>query len=156
MAIINMNNYGIVRGRLTRDPKVITNNGGTTYLFTVAVDRGYTDSQGRKVADFVPFRGFVADGKKIGAYSYLTKGKEVEVGYEVESYTQMVNGQVRYGISLNVVPGGIKLGASARNSDSDDEAGYQPTRNTVKGNDQALNDAINKIKNAKDDLDLDI
>lgn len=154
MAIINMNNYGTVRGRLTRDPKVITNNGGTTYLFTVAVDRGYTDSQGRKVADFVPFRGFVADGKKIGAYSYLTKGKEVEVGYEVESYTQMVNGQVRYGISLNVVPGGIKLGASARNSDSDDEVGYQPTR--TKSNDQALNDAINKIKNAKDDLDLDI
>lgn len=155
MAIINMNNYGTVRGRLTRDPKVITNNGGTTYLFTVATDRGYLDKQGRKAVDFVPLRGFVADGKKPGAYSYLTKGKEVEVGYEVESYTQMVNGQARYGISLNVVPGGIKLGASARSSDSNSDE--EPDREyAAKRNDPALNDAINKIKHAKDDLDLDI
>lgn len=163
MTMINMNNTCFVHGRLTRDPKVITRNSGTTYLFTVAAERGYTNEKGEKVADYVPLVGFVQDGKSTGAYKYLEKGKEVMVRYEAESYKQMVNGKPKYGISLRVVPGGITLGASAKNeasqdvqNDIQDPFAGQDVSNGAETNFDAdnkdLNDAIKKIQAGKDSL----
>lgn len=109
---INMSNYGVIEGRLTRDPQVIKNNGGTTYLFTVATDRDYTDKSGNRPTDFVSLKGFVAKGRNVGPYAYLEKGKQVKVSYDVQSYREVKNGETIYGMTLHV--NDIRLGNSPK------------------------------------------
>ena len=49
-----MNNCNFV-GRLTKEPELkATSSGKSVCNFSIAVDRGYKDSQGNRVADFIP------------------------------------------------------------------------------------------------------
>lgn len=72
-----MNNISII-GRLTRDPETKTStNGAVVTTFTVAVDRNFTASNGKKETDFIPvvtWRGLAETCGK-----YLAKGKQVGV-----------------------------------------------------------------------------
>lgn len=106
MASTNFNNYGILQGRVVRDPKAFTNNGGTAYVFTLAIDRNYTDKSGKTPTDFVDVKGFVSkaaqEAGKGRVYDYIKKGNTVQVAFTVESFVKAVNGDTEYGRTLRV------------------------------------------------------
>lgn len=106
MASINFNNYGILEGRVVRDPKAFTNNGGTAYVFTLAIDRNYTDKSGKTPTDFVDVKGFVSksaqEAGKGRVYDYIKKGNTVQVAFTVESFVKANNGDTEYGRTLRV------------------------------------------------------
>lgn len=106
MASTNFNNYGILEGRVVRDPKAFTNNGGTAYVFTLAIDRNYTDKSGKTPTDFVDVKGFVSkaaqEAGKGRVYDYIKKGNTVQVAFTVESFVKANNGDTEYGRTLRV------------------------------------------------------
>lgn len=106
MSTINFNNYGILEGRVVRDPKAFDNNGGTAYMFTLAIDRNYTDKNGKTPTDFVDVKGFVSNTAKTAGkgrvYDYIKKGNTVQVAFTVESFVKTVNGANEYGRTLRI------------------------------------------------------
>lgn len=77
----------ILLGRLTKDPEVkYTNNDKVVCLFTLAVDRPYTNQQGKREADFI---NVVLWGKQAETFgNYFTKGQRalVEGRLQLRSY----------------------------------------------------------------------
>ncbi len=73
-----MLNRVILIGRLTRDPELkYTSNGRPVSTFTLAVDRGFTNQQGEREADFIPI---VAWNKLAETIAHnLVKGRLVAV-----------------------------------------------------------------------------
>lgn len=69
----------VLVGRLTRDPetKILEDSEKVLAKFTLAVDRGYKNSNGEKEVDFIPV---VFWGKKAEIISkYLKKGKLISL-----------------------------------------------------------------------------
>lgn len=89
-----MLNRVILIGRLTRDPELkYTPNGKAVATFTLAVDRGFTNQQGEREADFIPI---VAWNKRAENCSkYLAKGSlvAVEGKLRVRSYEAKEGGR---------------------------------------------------------------
>lgn len=77
----------ILLGRLTKDPEVkYTNNDKVVCLFTLAVDRPYTNQQGKREADFI---NVVLWGKQAEIFgNYFSKGQRalVEGRLQIRSY----------------------------------------------------------------------
>lgn len=77
----------ILLGRLTKDPEVkYTNNDKVVCLLTLAVDRPYTNQQGKREADFI---NVVLWGKQAETFgNYFSKGQRalVEGRLQIRSY----------------------------------------------------------------------
>lgn len=77
----------VLLGRLTKDPEVkYTNTGKVVCLFTLAVDRPYTNQQGQREADFI---NIVLWGKQAETFgNYFSKGQRalVEGRLQIRSY----------------------------------------------------------------------
>lgn len=104
--MINMNNFGILRGRLTDDPQVYPNsNGSKKILFIVAVQNNYvTTSTGKKGSQFIPVEVFISkDAEGIGPYANIHKGDKVSLmfGLKNNNYTDK-NGNKHYGITVDI------------------------------------------------------
>lgn len=80
-----LNNVNLI-GRLTKDPELkYTQNGKAVTTFTLAVNRGYTNAQGEREADFIPI---VAWGKIAeNCATYLGKGSLVAVEGRIQVRT---------------------------------------------------------------------
>ena len=76
----NIRNYGIVTGRLTRDPAVYNNNDGSRKIrFTVAAQDHFTDGDGNRGSQFIPLEAFIpARQQGNGPYDYLDCGDLVQ------------------------------------------------------------------------------
>jgi single-strand DNA-binding protein len=77
-------NKAIFTGNLTRDPetKVMT-NGKARCMFTLAVSRTYTNSQGQREADFITVIGYEKNAELV--QKYLSKGRKVLVETHVKT-----------------------------------------------------------------------
>ena len=84
---MNSNNFGLARGRLTRNPLVFTNKDGSRKVkFTLALQDNYVGKDGMRGSQFVSFDGFVqADKQDNGVYDLLHQGDLVTVHYTVRS-----------------------------------------------------------------------
>ncbi|MFD7661263.1 single-stranded DNA-binding protein [Streptomyces sp. NPDC059788] len=80
----NPNSTASVIGRAANDPKVFENKDGSKkVMLTVFVERGYTDSQGNRISDALPFEAFVrAQTTGIGPFAHVHRGDLVALGYE--------------------------------------------------------------------------
>lgn len=91
-----MNNACLV-GRLTKDPelKYIPSSGTAVATFVIAVDREYTNKEGKKETDFIPVE--VMGKSAEYCASYITKGRLVSLKGEirVDSYTDKKTGEKR-------------------------------------------------------------
>lgn len=96
---MNQRNFGIVEGRLTREPKVFTNSDGSKkVVLTLAARRNYKNNDGKIDSDFVALEAFVSPNTKgNGVYDYMHKGDLVGAEYTVRtgSYTDK-NGEEQY------------------------------------------------------------
>ena len=74
----------VLLGRLTKDPEVkYTNTGKVVCLFTLAVDRPYTNQQGQREADFI---NIVLWGKQAETFgNYFSKGQRQKYPHGVSS-----------------------------------------------------------------------
>lgn len=84
---MNSNNFGLARGRLTRNPLVFTNKDGSRKVkFTLALQDNYVGKDGKRGSQFIDFNGFIpADKQKNGVYDLIRQGDLVCVHYTVRS-----------------------------------------------------------------------
>lgn len=81
-----MLNVCALQGRLGRDPEIRqTTTGKQVATFTLAVDRGRRDANGKSVADWIPVIAWERAAEF--AYKWLTKGQMVAVDGRLQSRT---------------------------------------------------------------------
>lgn len=81
-----MLNVCALQGRLARDPELRqTTTGKQVATFTLAVDRGRKDANGKSVADWIPVIAWERAAEF--AYKWLTKGQTVAVDGRLQSRT---------------------------------------------------------------------
>lgn len=101
----NIRNYGIVTGRLTKDPVFYSNSDGSQKVkFTVAAQDHFTDGEGNRGSQFLPLEAFIpASQKGNGVYGYMNKGDLVSCSYSVQNnnYTDK-DGRAVYELALLV------------------------------------------------------
>lgn len=113
-------------GRLTRDPELrSTGSGISVCTFTLAVNRRFTNAEGKRETDFIPI--VVWRGLADNCAKYLRKGSQASVAgmLQVRSYDK--DGQRRY--VTEVVAEEVEF-LSRSESSSDRESGFgQPDDN---------------------------
>lgn len=92
---MNIRNYGISEGRVSKAPVTFRNQDGSVkVMLTVAVQDNYAGKDGNKGTQFINFEGFVrkdkvkvdANGKEqLGVYDYIHKGDLIGIQYEVRT-----------------------------------------------------------------------
>ena len=86
---MNMKNFGVVSGRLTRDIEIKTNEAGIARGYiNVAVDRNFKNKDGEYDTDFLSFSVFGKTAEFAG--KYFKKGSAIQVQFTVRSYTKEV------------------------------------------------------------------
>lgn len=96
-----MNNCNFI-GRLTKDPELKTTANGNKYInFSIAVDRGYKDSKGDKIVDFIPCIAWDPMASTIA--EYFKKGNLIGIVGRMESRSYEDNGNKRTAYSIVVV-----------------------------------------------------
>lgn len=101
----NMRNFGIVTGRLTKDPTFYENRDGSRKVrFTVAAQDQFTDREGNRNSQFIPLEAFIpASQQGNGAYAYMNQGDLVSCSYTVQNNNYRDrNGETVYGLALLV------------------------------------------------------
>ena len=104
--MMNLSNYGIVTGRLVKDPAVYTNaDGSRKTKITIATQNNYRNSQtGEKEAQFLPLEYFTpADRDDLQVFNYMYKGDKVTIQYTLKNvqYTDTENRKV-YSLVLQI------------------------------------------------------
>lgn len=109
-----MLNICALQGRLARDPELRqTTTGKQVATFTMAVDRGRKDANGKSVADWIPVIAWERAAEF--AYKWLTKGQMVAVDGRLQSRTYTAkDGTSR--TALEVVAAGINFCGSKADS----------------------------------------
>jgi single-strand DNA-binding protein len=107
-------------GRLTRDPELRTTGSGISVCtFTLAVNRRFANSDGKREADFISV--VVWRGLADNCAKYLRKGSQAAVAGSLQVRTYDKDGQKRY--VTEVVAEDVEfLGSSS--SSQDRESGY--------------------------------
>lgn len=140
-----MLNKVVLIGRLTRDPELRYTSGGIAVTrFTLAVDRGYTNQQGERGADFIPI--VVWRGQAESSAKYLSKGRLVAVAGRIQTGSyDTPDGQRRY--TTEVVADDVRFlewgeGNTGRGSEAggaqDSYDDHTPGFNPLEGGDDEL------------------
>lgn len=101
---MNLNNFGIVNGRMAKDPKVFTNSDGSRkVMVSVATQHDYKGKDGKRGVDYIQLEAFLpADKEGNGAFDYLHKGDRVAFQYTVRQNVFEKNGETIYSQVLNI------------------------------------------------------
>lgn len=97
----NMRNFGIVTGRLTKDPDFHDNRDGSRKIrFTIAAQNQFADKDGKRGSQFIPLEAFIpAKQNGNGVYGYLEQGDLVSCSYTLQNNNYKdKNGEMVYGI----------------------------------------------------------
>lgn len=100
---MNISNYGVIEGRLAKDPKVFTNSDGSRkVMITVAAQRNYKNKDGQRETDFIQLEHYLPATKEgNGAYDILKKGDTAAFQYTVRPNNyEDANGNMHYGQCL--------------------------------------------------------
>lgn len=84
---MNQRNFGIVEGRLTKDPVIFTNSDGSRkVMLTVAARDNFRGNDGKHGTQFVNLEAFISKNQAgNGVYAYMHKGDMVGLHYTVRS-----------------------------------------------------------------------
>ena len=104
--MMNLSNYGMLTGRLAKDPLVFDNKDGSRKIkLTLAVQNNYRNSKtGEYEAQFIPVEAFIPSGKTgLGAFDYMHKGDKITVQYAVKATHYIdVNSNELYAVVLQI------------------------------------------------------
>ncbi|MEI2356678.1 single-stranded DNA-binding protein [Mesobacillus zeae] len=113
-------NKVILVGRLTKDMGELKGpENSKVGLFTMAVDRNYTNQQGNREADFIPVKVFkrLAENCK----KYLGKGSLVSVDACIKTGSYEKDGKTFY--TMDVIADNVKFHVSKKNKDNENQDG---------------------------------
>lgn len=129
---MNMKNFGIVEGRLTRDIELKTNEAGNVRGYiNIAVNRNFKNKDGNYDTDFISFAVF---GKTAEfAEKYFKKGSPIKIQFTVRSFTKEVevDGKTTNRTQIDLVAEAIEFPMTAsRQSTNEENPASQETSNT--------------------------
>ncbi len=113
-------NKVVLIGRLTRDPELrYTGNNTPVATFSLAVDRGFSNQQGEREADFINI--VVWNKQAENVKNYLTKGSQVGIDGRIQTRTyDDKDGQKRY--VTEVVANNVEFLGSKNSSNENTES----------------------------------
>ena len=103
--MLNLNNYGIVTGRLTTDPFIYQNNDGSRKIrITLAVSDNYKNTDGKRSTQFLPLEAFIPVDRKLGVFDMVHAGDKISAAYTVKNnnYTDKNTNKMIYGLVLQI------------------------------------------------------
>ena len=100
--MLNMSNFGIVEGRVTKAPVVMDNKDGSKKVFvTVAAQDNFASGTDKeRKTQFVNLEGFVPKDRKSSVYDKLEVGDKIAVQYRIETPAYEKDGQKVYKTAL--------------------------------------------------------
>ena len=101
---MNIKNFGVITGRLTKEPTVFTNSDGSRkVMLTVAAQDNFKNAAGERGTQFVSLEAFISNKSQgLGVYEYMHKGDMVGLSYTVKSNSYEKNGETVYAQVLQV------------------------------------------------------
>lgn len=103
--MLNLNNYGIVTGRLTTDPFIYQNSDGSRKIrITLAVSDNYKTTNGKRSTQFLPLEAFIPVDRKLGVFDMVHAGDKISAAYTVKNnnYTDKNTNKMIYGLVLQI------------------------------------------------------
>ena len=103
--MLNLNNYGIVTGRLTTDPFIYQNSDGSRKIrITLAVSDNYKNTNGKRSTQFLPLEAFIPVDRKLGVFDMVHAGDKISAAYTVKNnnYTDNNTNKMVYGLVLQI------------------------------------------------------
>ena len=89
--MLNLNNYGIVTGRLTTDPFIYQNSDGSRKIrITLAVSDNYKNTNGKRSTQFLPLEAFIPVDRKLGVFDMVHAGDKISAAYTVKITTTQI------------------------------------------------------------------
>lgn len=74
---MNLNNYAVLRGRLTADPAVFNNKDGSSKVkFTLACENNFKSKDGKREAQMIPVEAYTKDFTK-SPFAKIHKGDKI-------------------------------------------------------------------------------
>lgn len=100
--MLNMSNFGIGEGRITKKPVMMNNKDCSKKVFvTLAVQDNFTSgSDKERKTQFINLEGFVPKDRKASVYEKLEVGDKVAIQYRVETPSYEKDGQTIYKTAL--------------------------------------------------------
>lgn len=84
LIMANMNNFGVLRGRLTANVKTFANKDGSSKVkFTIACEDNYKGKDGKRGAQMIPVETYVKSDFDKSPYSRIHKGDKVSLEYDL-------------------------------------------------------------------------
>ena len=102
ITMMNLNNFGIGEGRVTKKPVAMDNKDGSKKVFvTVAIQDNFASGADKeKKTQFVNFEGFVPKDRKSSVYDKLEVGDKIAVQYRIETPSYEKDGEKVYKTAL--------------------------------------------------------
>lgn len=100
--MLNMSNFGMCEGRITKKPVAMDNKDGSKKVFvTLAVQDNFTSGKDKeRKTQFLNLEGFVPKDRQSSVYEKLDVGDKVAIQYRVETPSYEKDGQTIYKTAL--------------------------------------------------------
>ena len=100
--MLNMSNFGMCEGRITKAPVMMTNKDGSKKAFvTLAVQDNFASGTDKeRKTQFLNLEGFVPKDRKSSVYEKLEVGDKVAIQYRVETPSYEKDGEKVYKTAL--------------------------------------------------------
>ena len=100
--MMNLSNYGICEGRITKKPVAMDNKDGSKKVFvTLAVQDNFASGKDKeRKTQFLNLEGFVPKDRQSSVYEKLGVGDKVAIQYRVETPSYEKDGQTIYKTAL--------------------------------------------------------
>ena len=102
---MNVDNFGLVSGRLVSDPQILSNsNGSRKVRLTLAAQNNYKDANNERGAQFLPLEAYIAPDKDPKVFTMMHQGDHITIHYTVKNnnYTDKNTQQPVYGLTLQI------------------------------------------------------
>ncbi len=122
---MNMANFGILEGRLTRDPKIFTNKDGSRkVLVNIAVQDNFKSGEDKSYnSQFPQLEQFLNKDSKLQTYDKVKKGDLLQLRYSVRTpQYKKEDGSIEYQLKLVIEDVKIKAYAPANRLSKNEEA----------------------------------
>ncbi len=100
--MLNLSNYGICEGRITKKPVAMDNKDGSKKVFvTLAVQDNFASGKDKeRKTQFLNLEGFVPKDRQSSVYEKMEVGDKVAIQYRVETPSYEKDGQTIYKTAL--------------------------------------------------------
>lgn len=96
---MNMNNFGVLKGRLVADPVTFKNSDGSTKVkFSLACENNYKNKDGKREAQIIPVEAYVKSDYEKSPYARIGKGDKIsaEISLKQNNYTDKKTNEMVY------------------------------------------------------------